>query len=183
MLPQRGCGGNHEGAITTNGDRPTRHAELARECWAREFLTTESHLLFDPHSFVLPFLCPFPSPHSDFGKRSREGPTEDEQSGDPCQAPRLLRFGGGNYATELAQVAGRKIPVIEESLANRSGRGAGRRKSNRPTNRPFHRPSVRGRTTGVTRRRPSDSLLIFRPIRRSGACDCYMACVPSVSAT
>jgi len=102
--------------ITTNGDCPTRQAELAREWWAREFLTTEFNLLFDPHSFALPFLCPFPSPHGDSAKRSRNRPTEREQPGDPCQAPRLFQFGGGDYATELAQVAGRKTRVIEQTL-------------------------------------------------------------------
>jgi hypothetical protein len=137
--------------ITANGDCPPRQAELAREWWAREFLTTEFNLLFDPHSFALPFLCPFPSPHGDSGKRSRNRPTEREQLGDPRQAPRLFQFGGGYDAAELAQVAGRKTPVIEQSLANRSGRCAERPKSNRPTDRPFHRPSVGGRTTRVTR--------------------------------
>ncbi len=150
MLPQLGCGGNQGGR-----DHRQRRLSTASSGTGKGMMGKGIPDNGVSSPFRSSFLCPsipLPIPVSiwDSGKRSREGPTDGEQPRDPRRVPRRFLFGGGNDAAELAQVAGRKAPVIEQTLANRSGRCIERRKSNRPTDRPFHRPSIRGRTLAVT---------------------------------
>jgi hypothetical protein len=93
----------------------------------------------------------------------------------PDDLPTGSSFGSGDGAGNRTQHARRTSPAMENATADRSGRSERCREPWRLPNGAVSGPGVCGRTTKITRLRPSDCDVRKRPIRNSGAFFCYPA--------